>query len=132
MLGRRFAITLGFLIVLALAVTVPLLWYYHKGIIVVFPAGQDRLGLIGVFLAAATLAITAVALVVAPAAVVGYSAIKDAAEKKAEEAAERLVKFYIKKEGWSPPDEGGGPTGEPPAGGASGRPGGAQREEKAV
>ena len=119
MLGRRFVIAGLFLFTLALSVLGPLMWHYEHGVIVVFPSGQDHLALIGVFLAAATVSITAVALVVAVAAIVGYSAIKDAAEKRAEEAADRLVRYYIKKQGIpaedrslpsAPPSDGGRPV----------------------
>jgi ABC-type Fe3+ transport system substrate-binding protein len=126
---RRLLVAAPSLLALAIVILGPLLWYYHRGVIVVFPAGEDRVALMGVFLAAATLAITAVALVVALAAVVGYSAIKDAAEKRAEEAAERLVRFYLSKEGQLPPGSAPPPSGAPPSTGA---PGQVRPEEKTV
>ena len=88
---KRLAIVAAVFVVIAAVIIAALWWMKADGAIVIFGPGEDRIALLSVFLAAATLIITAVALVVALAAVVGYSAIKDAAVESARVTAQKVV-----------------------------------------
>jgi hypothetical protein len=94
-LGRRFLIAAIWVAILILAITIPLFWAFYRGHLVVFPAGEDRIALLGVFLGAATLVLTGVALLVAVAAVVGYSSIRDAAINSARTTAEKVATDHL-------------------------------------
>jgi hypothetical protein len=88
---RRLAIAASVFVLIAAAIIAAMWWLKSHGAIMIFGPGEDRIALISVFLAAATLVITAVALVVALAAVVGYSAIKDAAIQSARTTAQQVM-----------------------------------------
>ena len=93
---------------------------YEFGYLGVFPSGVHHIELLSLFLAVATVIITIVALVLAIGAVVGYNAVKEAAERRAEEAASRLVREYISRVDKSPETpvalEGATPSGATPEG----------------
>jgi hypothetical protein len=94
-LGRRFLVAAIWVAILILAITIPLFWAFSRGHFVVFPAGEDRIALLGVFLAAATLVLTGVALLIAIAAVVGYSSLRDAAINSARTIAEKVAMEHL-------------------------------------
>jgi NAD/NADP transhydrogenase beta subunit len=69
---------------------------YYTGHSTVFPEPSHQVELLSIFLGAATLAVTAVGVIVAIGAVVGYTALRDeiktAADRAAREAVERASK----------------------------------------
>jgi hypothetical protein len=85
-LGRRLlTIVLSFFLG-AVAAAWLLLHLHANGYIVVFPPGSEHVELLSLFLAAATLVIAAVTLLLALGAVVGYGYIKDAATEAGKRA----------------------------------------------
>lgn len=111
----------------AASVFLAVLGAYEFGYLGVFPSGIHHIELLSLFLAAATVVMTMVAIALAVAAVVGYNAVKEAAERRAEEAASKLVKEYIDQIGKSPETssvEGAVSSGSTP----EGRPGAATKE----
>lgn len=96
MIGRCFWALLGVIIAVFLIGGI-LLWAWIRGTIVVFPSnGGSQVELLPLFLAAATLVITAVAIVIAIAAVAGYSAVKDAAVAQARVVGQDTAETHMK------------------------------------
>jgi hypothetical protein len=79
----------------SVATTVLLLSLYDTGFLVVFPAEEHHIELLSLFLAAATLVIAAVTLVLALGAVVGYSYMKDAAAQSGKDAGARAAGDHL-------------------------------------
>jgi hypothetical protein len=75
---------------------------HNNGFVVVFPPGESHVEVLTLVLAAATLVITAVAMMLAIAAVGGYTAIKDAAsaagKSAGEDAARELLADLVQRE----------------------------------
>ena len=80
----------GFLVG-AIIVFVAVISAHRVGYLVVFPGGEHQVELATLFLAAATLIVTTVAMLLAVGAVVGYTALKDAAEVAGRDAGQKAA-----------------------------------------
>lgn len=93
--GLRIYVALGWFLAGAATILALMLLAHERGYLIVFPEGERHVELLSLFLGAATLIITAVAMIVAIGAVVGYTAIRDAAEVAGREAGDRAARELL-------------------------------------
>jgi hypothetical protein len=98
----RIMLAIGSFLVGAIAVFAAAIAARRTGYLIVFPEGKQQVELASLFLAGASLIITVIALGLAVAAVVGYTAIKDAAaaagKAAGEGAAKELLESMVQRE----------------------------------
>jgi hypothetical protein len=83
---------MGWFLAGSIAIFTMVLFGHNEGYLIVFPKTESQVELVTLFLAAATLIITTVALLLAVGAVVGYSALKEAAEAAGKLAGETAAR----------------------------------------
>jgi membrane protein implicated in regulation of membrane protease activity len=91
----RIIFAIGWFLAGAIAILATVLGAHGVGYLIVFPDGKHQVELATLFLAAATLVITTVAIILAVAAVVGYTALKDAAASAGKEAGEKAARELL-------------------------------------
>jgi hypothetical protein len=87
----RVIFAMGWSLVGAIAIFVIILSAHGSGYLVVFPEGKQQVELASLFLAAASLIITATAIGLAVAGAVGYTALRDAARDAGAAAGQRAA-----------------------------------------
>lgn len=91
----RIMFAIGWFLAGAIAIFVAVIAAHRTGYLIVFPDGKQQVELVSVFLTAATLVITVVAMGLAVAAVVGYTALKDAASAAGKDAGEKVARELL-------------------------------------
>ena len=87
----RILFGIGWFLVGAIVVFVAVINAHRAGYLVVFPGGEHQVELATLFLAAATLIVTTAAMLLAVGAVVGYTALKDAAAAAGRDAGQKAA-----------------------------------------
>ena len=98
----RIMLAIGWFLAGAIAIFAAVIAAHRAGYLIVFPEGKHQVELASLFLSAATLVITVVAMGLAVAAVVGYTALKEAAsaagKAAGENAAQELLADMVQRE----------------------------------
>lgn len=92
---RRIVFAITWFLIGSIAVTAFILAGHKAGYIVVFPSSEQHVEILAVLLAAATLIIAAVAMAIAIGAVVGYTALKEAAIAAGSAAGDRAARELL-------------------------------------
>lgn len=82
----RIMFAIGWFLAGSIAIFAAIIMAHHTGYLVVFPNGEHQVELATLFLAAATLVITAVAMILAIGAIVGYTTLRGAATRAGSDA----------------------------------------------
>src|SRR5688500_7793965 len=91
----RVMLVMAFLLIGAIAAFAAVIAAHRTGYLIVFPEGKQQVELASLFLAAASLVVTTVAMGLAVAAVVGYTSIKDAAVTAGREAGDKAARELL-------------------------------------
>jgi hypothetical protein len=98
----RILFAIGWFLAGSIAILAAVLAAHSHGYLIVFPDGKHQVELATLFLVAATLVITTVAMILAIVAVVGYTALRDAAtaagKAAGESAAQNLLTEMVQRE----------------------------------
>jgi membrane protein implicated in regulation of membrane protease activity len=91
----RVLFAIGWFLAGAIAILAAILTAHGVGYLIVFPDGTHQIELASLFLAAATLIITTVAIILAVGAVVGYATLRDSAEAAGKLAGEEAARSAL-------------------------------------
>lgn len=91
----RIMFAIGWFLAGAIAIFVAMIAAHRAGYLIVFPEGKQQVELASLFLAASSLVITAVAIVLGVAAVVGYTALKEEARAAGQAAGASVARELL-------------------------------------